>query len=229
MERRETVLKQMYQDRFAENEAYRKKVWRVVCRTFFSKYVPKSAKILDLGAGWGEFITNIEAAGKFAMDLNPATKDHLPPGITHLHHDCSQPWPLESDSFDVVFTSNFLEHLPDKQSIERTAAEAYRCLRNNGLFICMGPNVRYVPGEYWDFWDHHIPLTDLSCSELLRNTGFIIERSEARFLPYTMSGGSNPPIHLVDLYLRLPIVWPVFGKQFLVVARKAATPAMGLP
>jgi SAM-dependent methyltransferase len=229
MERRETALKRMYQDRFAENEAYRKKVWRVACRTFFSRYVSKSARILDLGAGWGEFITTIEAGEKFAMDLNPATGDHLPPDITHLHHDCSQPWPLEPDSFDVVFTSNFLEHLPDKQSIERTVAEAYRCLRNNGLFICMGPNIRYVPGEYWDFWDHYIPLTDRSCSELLRNTGFIIERSEARFLPYTMSSGSNPPVPLVDLYLRLPIFWPVFGKQFLVIARKAVGPAQGLP
>jgi SAM-dependent methyltransferase len=224
----ETVIEQLYQDRFAANEAYRKRVWRVICRTFFSKYVSKTARILDLGAGWGEFITNIEAGERFAIDLNPATKEHLPPEVAHLQHDCSQPWTLEPDTFDVVFTSNFLEHLPDKQSIERTVAEAYRCLKGNGLLICMGPNIRYVPGEYWDFWDHHIPLTDLSCSELLRNTGFTIERSVARFLPYSMSGGSNPPIFLVDLYLRLPVIWPLFGKQFLVMARKAALPTSGL-
>jgi ubiquinone/menaquinone biosynthesis C-methylase UbiE len=228
MERRETALQRLYQTRFAANEVYRTKVWSVICRTFFSKYVSKSARIMDLGAGWGEFISTIEAGEKFAMDLNPATRDHLPPEVTHLHHDCSQPWPVESDTFDVVFTSNFLEHLPDRQSIERTAAEAYRCLKYNGLLLCMGPNIKYVHGAYWDFWDHHIPLTDQSCAELLRNTGFTIERSVARFLPYSMSGGSNPPILLVDLYLRLPILWPVFGKQFLVMARKAATPTSGL-
>lgn len=220
MAHRETVLKGLYQDRFAQNEAYRSKVWNVLCRVFFSRYISETARILDLGAGWGEFISNIEAKEKFAIDLNPDTKDHLPPEVTCLHQDCSQPWPLESDSFDVIFTSNFLEHLPDKQSIERTVAEAYRCLKNNGLILCMGPNIRYLPGRYWDFWDHHIPLTDLSCSELLKNCGFAIEQSIPKFLPYSMSNGSNPPTLLVGLYVRFPLLWNLFGKQFLVIARK---------
>ena len=41
-------------------------------------------------------------------------------------------------TLDVVFTSNFLEHLPDKASVERTVAEAQRCLKNGGLLICLG-------------------------------------------------------------------------------------------
>lgn len=223
MERREAVLKDLYQDRFALNEAYRNKVWRVICRLFFSRYISKTDRILDLGAGWGEFITNIEAKEKFAIDLNPDTKDHLPPEVTFLHQDCSQAWPLENDTFDAVFTSNFLEHLPDKQSIELTVAEAYRCLKINGLLICMGPNIRYLPGKYWDFWDHQIPITDLSCSELLRNSGFTIEQSISKFLPYSMSNGIKPPTLLVELYLRFPFLWAFFGKQFLVIARKSAT------
>jgi len=224
MDRREEELRQLYRARFSSGEEYRKKVWGVLCKIFFSRYVSRRAKILDLGAGWGEFISNIEASEKFAMDLNPETKYHLPPEVSFLHQDCSQPWSSESDTFDVIFTSNFLEHLPDKPSIERTAAEAYRCLKNNGLLICMGPNIKYLCGKYWDFWDHHIPLTELSCAELLRSTGFSIERTVARFLPYSMSNGNEPPLFLVGLYLRLPVLWSFFGKQFLVIGRKSTTP-----
>jgi len=222
MLRREEALQKLYQARFSQAERYRGAVWRIICRRVFSRYVPKSSKVLDLGAGWGEFITNIEADRKYAMDLNPETGNRLPGEVRFLHQDCSLPWPLESGTLDVVFTSNFLEHLPNKQSVEETVSQAYRCLRGGGSFICMGPNIRYLPGSYWDYWDHQIPLTDHSCAELLRSIGFTVERSMARFLPYSMSRGNRPPLFLVDLYLRLPVLWPLFGRQFLIIARKPA-------
>lgn len=229
MDQREAVLKRLYQARFSSGEAYRMRVWRTICTVFFSRYVPKTAAVLDLGAGWGEFMAGIDAQKKYAMDLNPETGDHLPPGVTFLHQDCSRQWPVASGTFDVVFTSNFLEHLPDKPSIMRTVAEAYRCLKNDGLFIVMGPNFKYASRQYWDFWDHHIPLTELSCTELLLCTGFTIERTVARFMPYSMSNGNEPPLFLVGLYLRFPFLWPFFGKQFLVIGRKPSTTTLESP
>jgi hypothetical protein len=77
-----------------------------------------------------------------------------------------------------------------------------------------------VPGAYWDFWDHFIPITELSLSEVLKMKGFSIQSSIPRFLPYSMSNGRTPPLLLVKLYLKLPPLWPLFGKQFLVVGRK---------
>jgi hypothetical protein len=41
-----------------------------------------------------------------------------------------------------------------------------------------------------------------------------------RFLPYSMSTGRTPPSFFVKLYLKLPILWPLFGKQFLVIGKK---------
>ena len=84
----------------------------------------------------------------------------------------------------------------------------------------MGPNIRFVGGEYWDFWDHYLPLTDRSLSEVLQIVGFRIERCLPRFLPYTMSRGSTPPLPLVRLYLKWPWCWPLFGKQFLIIAER---------
>jgi len=214
------MLSHQYRRRFSGQEAYRNNVWRILCADFFSRYIAADAKILDVGSGWGEFINHIEAGEKHAMDLNEDGMRHVASDVKFIRQDCSTAWPFASGSLDAVFTSNFLEHLPDRASIERTVMEACRCLKDSGLFICLGPNIKCVPGAYWDFWDHHIPLTEKSCSELLQLCGFEIAECHARFLPYSMSGGGRPPLPLVALYLRLPLVWPLFGKQFLVVGRK---------
>jgi len=213
---------EQYRLRFAANKEYRNRVWRILCEDFFQQFIAPDAAVLDLGAGWGEFITNIRCGRKLAMDLNSDTAHNIPSEAEFLNQDCSQRWPLHDATLDVVFTSNFLEHLPDKRHIEAAVAEAFRCLKPGGLIICLGPNVKFVPGAYWDFWDHYVPITENSLAELLRMTGFGIERCTPRFLPYTMSDGRQPPLLFIRLYLKLKICWPLFGKQFLIVARKPA-------
>ena len=86
--------------------------------------------------------------------------------------------------------------------------------------IALGPNIKYLPGSYWDFWDHFLCLTELSLGEALENNGFNLILSHARFLPYTTVNGPDYPAALIKLYLKLPFVWPLFGKQFLVVAER---------
>jgi hypothetical protein len=86
----------------------------------------------------------------------------------------------------------------------------------------MGPNIRYLHGAYWDFWDHCLPLSDTSLREVLQLSGFEIEQYWPRFLPYQMSRRRPPPLLFLRVYLWVPIVWPVFGKQFLIFANKPA-------
>ena len=216
------VLQDEYRRRFGDRGEYRDQVWGVLCRDFFSAYIPENSAVLDLGAGWGEFTRNVSAREKYAIDLNPETGRRVEGFARFLHQDCSQPWPLADGSLDVVFTSNFLEHLPSKEAVDATLRECRRCLKVGGRIVCMGPNVRYVPGAYWDFWDHHIPITDASMAEALELQGFTVRRRVARFLPYTMSGNRRMPLIFVKAYLRLPIAWPIFGKQFLVIAERTA-------
>jgi SAM-dependent methyltransferase len=154
------------------------------------------------------------------MDLNPSTKDRLDGEVEFLEQDCSLPWPFPDNSLDVVFTSNFFEHLPTKHVLLATIAEAHRCLKPKGRLIALGPNVKYLTGTYWDFFDHYLPLTELSISELMSLNGFRIEQCIGRFLPYTMSMGYQPEIWKVRLFLRFPIVWRFFGRQFLVIGQK---------
>ncbi len=216
-------LQEQYQARFEKITAYRRKVWKTLCQDYFSQYIPSDAHILDLGTGYGEFINHIVATKKYAMDLNPDTAQNLNAEVELFQQDCSENWPLPNHCVDVVFTSNFLEHLPDKIRVAKAISEAHRCLKPQGKLICLGPNIKYVPGEYWDFWDHYVPITEQSLSEVLKLEGFEIEHCLPRFLPYSMSTGQTPPIIFLQIYLRLPWVWPLFGKQFLVVGRKSAS------
>jgi SAM-dependent methyltransferase len=211
----------MYRQRFSPVASYRDSVWQVLVREFFQRYVPANATVLDLGSGWGEFIRHIAARRRIAMDLNPDMPSRVGSGVETIVQDCSQPWQLSDSSLDLVFTSNFFEHLPDKDALQRTLREARRCLNDRGRIICLGPNIRFLHGSYWDFWDHILALTDRSMIEVLTLSGFAAERVEPRFLPYSMSQGFTPPVAFMSVYLRLHFLWRFFGKQFLVIARKA--------
>ena len=211
-------LEAIYRKRFSGSSAYRDRVWRVLVEEFFQRYVPGDASVLDLGCGHGEFINHVAARVKYGMDLNPASGRLLAREVRFLEQDCATPWPLPDGSLDVVFTSNFLEHLPDKPSLVDTFEQAGRCLRPGGSFVAVGPNIRCLPGAYWDFFDHQLPLTELSMCEGLQQHGFEIQVCRRRFLPYTMSDGREYPIALLRAYLALPVLWRLLGRQFLVVA-----------
>lgn len=215
-----TELQQLYKKRFAGTSEYRDKVWQVLVEDYFARWIPAHATVLDLGCGHCEFINNVRSEYRIGMDLNPDTSQHAAAGVRILAQNSSEPWGIPNNSLDVVFTSNFFEHLYTKRDLRDTLMQVQRCLRPGGRIIALGPNVRYLPGAYWDFYDHYLPLTELSLAEVLAETGFTLEEQIPRFLPYSMSQGRQPPIWMVRLYLKLKFVWPLFGKQFLVVAKK---------
>lgn len=84
----------------------------------------------------------------------------------------------------------------------------------------MGPNIKLVGGAYWDFFDHHLPLTGLSLKEAFEIAGLSPEYFLDGFLPYTMVNAPKYPVFLLRIYLRLPFLWKWFGRQFLVIAAK---------
>lgn len=214
-------LQAIYERRFkAEDAEYRQRLWATLVGTFFQPMVARDATVLDLGCGYGEFINHVQCGTKYAMDLNPKAPEHLDPQVKFLHQDCSQRWNLDDNTLDVVFTSNFFEHLPDKLTLKLTLLEAARCLKPGGQLIALGPNIKYVPGAYWDYWDHFLCLTEASLAEALANNGYDVQRVIPRFLPYTTVNQPAWPMAFVRLYLKLPIAWRIFGKQFLVIARK---------
>jgi SAM-dependent methyltransferase len=210
----------LYRIRFSEADRDSKlKIWKVLCEDFFSRYVKPTDLVLDIACGYGEFINNIRAAEKHGVDINSDTASYLDAGV-HFHTtlatelNCLQP-----NYFDAVFMSNFLEHLPTKADMLKVLEECHRVLKPGGRIIIMGPNIQEVPGAYWDFFDHHLPLSHMTVSEGLQLAKFEVETCIARFLPYSTRSSLPQASWLVRLYLKVPMAWRILGKQFLVVGR----------
>jgi SAM-dependent methyltransferase len=218
--RSKNLVTQIYEKRFSGLENYRNRVWKILIEEFFSKWIRSTDHILDLGCGYGEFINNTKCEVRHAMDLNPKTKSLLDKEIIFHQQDCSQSWEIGHNSLDLVFTSNFFEHLPNKECLDRTMCEIKKALKPGGRLIAMGPNISVLKGQYWDFWDHHVALSDQSLCELLDIHDFTIEKSYSKFLPYNMVRVKERPLFLVSLYIRFPCLWKIFGKQFLIIAKK---------
>ena len=213
-------LAKIYSSRFSGSELYRLQVWKILIQKFLGKWIDPGGQILDLGCGHGEFINQVTGKRKWGMDLNPETATRLSQEVVFLRQNCAEPWNLPEASLDLVFTSNFFEHLFDKAALQRTLQQAHRALKPGSRLVALGPNIRLLPGAYWDFWDHYVPLTEQSLAEAGKLCGFTIEEAVAATLPYSMSQGFQPPLWTLRLYLALPFLWRFFGKQFLVVRRK---------
>jgi SAM-dependent methyltransferase len=212
-------LSEIYSHRFGEMGYERRdRVWKVLCRSFFDKRMVRDGSVLDLACGYGEFINNIDVKTKFAVDLNPDSATRVSKDV---HFTCAAADHLsflDDQLVDRVFASNFLEHLPDKGTCNQVLREVRRVLKPAGHFIVMGPNIRYLYDKYWDFYDHYLPLSHLSLAEGLRAQGFEIVEVVDRFFPYTMRSSRFTSDVLIKLYLSVPALWKMLGRQFLVTA-----------
>jgi SAM-dependent methyltransferase len=147
------------------------------------------------------------------VDLNPDSGPSLPADVEFHPGRATQLSFLPEEAVDFVFASNLLEHMADKEEVEQLLKEARRVLKWGGHLLAMGPNLRFLAGTYWDFWDHRVPITDRSLAEILGVLGFRVEDCIPRFLPYTTRSAFPQSPWLVRGYLRCLCCGPL-GRQF---------------
>lgn len=196
----------------------RRVVWEAVAR-HLAAYLPPEAAVLEIGAGYCDWINHVRAARRVAVDLWPDLPAHVAPGVEPVVLDVSRGFgALGSSSFDVVLASNVLEHFPPSE-VESVVDGVAGVLRRGGRFVVIQPNFRYAWRNYFDDYTHRSIFTDVSLPALLRAHGFRIVTVEPKFLPYSLRGARVPiTSFLVSVYLRSPIK-PMAG-QMLVVAVK---------
>jgi SAM-dependent methyltransferase len=204
-----------YESRFVFDRK-RETVWRELCR-FLQRYVPEDGTVLDLGAGYCDFINNIRAKGKIAVDINKDFAKHAVRGVRCKVGSVERMGFLKKGSIDAVFASNLLEHLNAAQ-LRRTIKEVRRVLRKKGKVILIQPNYRLAHREYFDDYTHVSVFSDVSIKDFLKAHGFSIVKCVPRFLPFSMKSRLPKAGFLVNIYLRLPV--RPFAKQMLVVAEK---------
>ena len=137
------LLLTMYGERFDHVDLeYKAAFWRILCEDFFQRYVRPDDVVVDLGAGSCEFINAIRCGKKLVVDLNPEVKQFARDAEVFTISSTAMD-PIETESVDVVFTSNFFEHLPTKEHLLETLVECRRILRPGGKPLVLAPHIRH--------------------------------------------------------------------------------------
>jgi len=119
---------EIYRRRFSKEVEFRQRMYQVLCSEFFQKYIPEDATVLEVGAGYCEFINNIKAKKKIALDLNPDIKKFAKDDVEAVIASSTDMKQIKNESIDVVFANNFFEHL-SKKDIIKTVREVNRVLK----------------------------------------------------------------------------------------------------
>jgi ubiquinone/menaquinone biosynthesis C-methylase UbiE len=203
---------------FDSRLAYDKKrvvLWNTLCKHFFQKLLPSNASVLELGAGWCDFINTIEADQKTAVDIWDGIKKHAKSDVRTIIGSATDLDGVSSESIDMVFASNLFEHLTQAQIIQ-ILTQTSRILKKTGRLVLVQPNFRTSYKRYFDDYTHVTIWTDTGMTTFLEANGFQIELVQAKFLPLTVKSKLPTSSLLIRLYLHLPIK-PLAG-QMLIVA-----------
>lgn len=210
----------IYQRRFSDSDELGKRaVWQEVAR-YLQRFIAPDSAVLDIACDRGHFIGSITARERWATDARDV-QAYLRGDIRFVQSDgLALATRLPAEYFDVVFMSNYLEHLPSPEAVVEQLSVVRELLRPGGRAIILQPNIRLVGNRYWDFIDHHVALTERSLIEAVELAGLVVEHKVTRFLPYTTKSRLPQGRRLVRAYLALRPMWTLFGKQTLVVARR---------
>ena len=156
--------------------------FRGLTRTFgsaLSRLVPGD-RVLDLGCGTG-FLLNwirrqpgVVATG---VDGSPTQLEIARKNLPDVEFICADGLDYlrqHEDSFDGIFCTDVLEHIPGTDLCIEWVQAARAALRLGGFFVCRGPNAANLCGNYSRYIDltHERSFTEKSILQLLEAGGF---------------------------------------------------------
>ena len=195
----------------------RRRVWRSIAR-YIRRDAPKVETLIELGAGYGDFVNQFPANKKIAFDLNPEMRAHILPGVDLRIEDATVLASVSNESVDLIFASNFLEHL-DGEEIDLLLGRCFDVLKPRGRLILIQPNDRLCAETYFDDPTHQTIFDDTNIKEWLARHGLRTRKLVPGFLPFSMNGRLPKSGLLTWLYLISP--WKPLAAQMYVVAEKA--------
>ena len=214
------LLEDVYERRFSDAEAVEKHALWTVIGQHLQRYIDESSTVLDIACDRGYFIENITAKERWATDIRDM-KEYLSRQIRFVQADgLMLDHVLPKGAFDIIFMSNYLEHLASGDDVVTQFRVVAELLRPGGTAIVLQPNIQLLGGAYWDFIDHKVALTERSLAEAAELAGLSTAKVIKRFLPYTTKSRLPKAPLLVRAYLAFRPAWYLFGKQTLYFAQR---------
>jgi len=134
------------------------------------------ARLLDLGAGRGEFLHGFARQGFAALGIDrsrPKTPK-FPEEVREGDYE-KEPLPFADGAFDVIFNKSVLEHVLD---VSRLLRECHRVLAPGGRLISMVPDWDAQWRHFYDDWTHVRPFTLTGLRECIQSHGFRLHTAE---------------------------------------------------
>jgi len=122
---------------------------------YFKKYVKDADKVLDAGCGTGRLIeifkgTNVEYSGfdtsESSIVFSQKTYNSfltIPP-VFVVKDMVDFPWPVENESFDIIFMIAVFHHIPSAGLRQEVLREAQRVLKPGGKLIMTNWDLRSI-------------------------------------------------------------------------------------
>ena len=133
--------------------------WRKANHAFFEKHLTgKQGTLLDLGAGPEQF-------RDITWKFDKTSADFKQYGTTDVVFQLTDTLPFSDNSFDIVFASNFFEHIPYPLPILK---ECNRILKDGGMLIATTPFLAQIHQEPYDYNRY----TKYMIERLLGDAGF---------------------------------------------------------
>ncbi len=191
-------------------------LWQALWRYFFKARIAPDACVLDLGAGYGDFINSVTARHRIAVDAWEGLEARVARGVEAVISSVTDLSAIADGSVDYAFASNLFEHLP-QEAFKAALGEISRVLVKGGTLTMIQPNYRYAFREYFDDYTHVAVYSHVTMADFLTAHGWEVLEVRPRFLPLTVK--SRLPVWpvLIAAYLLSP--FKPMGKQMLVVAR----------
>ena len=154
-----------------------------LCHYLFQTFdMREGMKMLEPGCGRGEFLGNFRNLGLdvYGVDICEEAKKFadFPLAICDVE---SERLPYEDDTFDILYSKSFVEHLHDPGKYLK---EAYRVLKPGGLLLTLVPDWESNYKTYFDDFTHRSPFTKIALEDAYKMFGFSdVEVYKFRQLP----------------------------------------------
>ena len=164
--------------------------------------LPLTGRVLEIGAGTGWQARSLENHGYNVSAIDLTSSEYRVNRVWPVTEYDGKNIPFEDNTFDIVFSSNVLEHIPHIYEFQK---EIHRVLKPNGVAL------HVLPSSSWRFWTNityplrswTIPkahgehagnsLTEIHYfsrrwwARLFRETGWIVVAQDSNKLFYTGS------------------------------------------
>lgn len=169
-----TYLETHYSKNEFSESAYPQKL----CDHFLDTYIRphfdgniEGLSMLDVGAGKGNHLVGFARRGlkMYGLDKLKETNEVL---MQFDVRECDlekDPFPFESESFDIVFSKSVMEHV---ENADNFLAETKRVLKPGGLALLSCPDWGTQCHMYWDDYTHVKPWTRKGLQNAMKIHGF---------------------------------------------------------